>query len=179
MSFAIALQSEVLKTKRTASFWMSILGAAFIPAIFLIKLLLDPAEVAPALKAAPWKMYFAIGWEGLSTFLFPMYIILVCALIPQIEFKNNTWKQVFASPQSTGQIYFSKFLTVHLMIFLCYLLFNVFMILFAVVVNLVHSEYTFLQQPIDWSTLMQLNAKTYISILGISAIQFWLSLRFK
>jgi hypothetical protein len=26
---------------------------------------------------------------------------------------------------------------------------------------------------------MQLNAKTYISILGISAIQFWLSLRFK
>ena len=108
-----------------------------------------------------------------------MYIVLICALIPQIEYKSNAWKQVFATPQSTGQIFFSKFLTVHLLIFFCYTLFNVLMILTGITVNLIHPEYTFLEQSIDWNRLMQLNAKTYISILGISAIQFWLSLRFK
>ncbi len=179
MSFALSLQSELLKTKRTASFWLSILGAALIPTIFFLKCVLDPAEAAPAFQATPWKTYFKIAWEALSTFLLPMYIILICALIPQIEFKNNAWKQVFASPQSTSQIFFSKFLTVHLMILLCYALFNALIIISGVSVNLIHSQYAFLDHSIDWLSLMQLNAKIYISILGISAIQFWLSLRFK
>ncbi len=179
MSFALSLQSEVLKTKRTASFWLSVLGAALIPTIFFLKSVLDPADVAHVFKAAPWKTYFNFAWQALSVFLLPMYIILICALIPQIEYKNNAWKQVFASPQSTAQIFFSKFLTVHLMILFCYLLFSAFIILSGVGVNLIHSQYTFLDKPIDWSTLLKLNAKTYISILGISAIQFWLSLRFK
>jgi hypothetical protein len=179
MNFAAALSSELLKTKRTASFWMSIIGAAFIPAIFAIAYLSNAEKVARKLAVMPWEQHFGNGWQSLSAFLLPMYIILICALIPQIEFKNNAWKQVFSSPQSTGQIFFSKFLTVHLMILLCYTLFNVFMILSALLVNVVNSKYTFLGNPINWTSLMQLNAKTYVSVLGISAIQFWLSLRFK
>lgn len=179
MSFAISLQSELLKTKRTASFWMSILGAAVIPLIFFLKLTLDPADSGDAFGVQPWKKFFGFAWQFLSAFLLPMYIILICALIPQIEFKNNAWKQVFASPQTTGQIFFSKFLTVHLMIFLCYSLFNVLMILSGIGASFIHSVYKFSSSPIDWSQLMQLNVKTYISILGISAIQFWLSIRFK
>lgn len=179
MSFAISLQSELLKTKRTASFWLSIAGAAVIPLIFFLKLAFDPAEASTSFNAAPWKKIFSFAWQFLSGFLLPMYIILICALIPQIEFKNNAWKQVFASPQTTGQIFFAKFLTVHLMIFLCYTLFNVLMILCGVGANLIHSQYKFLATPIDWERLAQLNLKTYFSILGISAIQFWLSIRFK
>lgn len=179
MSFSAALGSELLKTKRTASFWMSIIGAAFIPTLFALAYIFNADKIAPSLAAAPWQKHFGQGWQSLSSFLLPMYIILVCALIPQIEFKSNAWKQVFSSPQSTGQIFFSKFLTVHLLILFCYILFNVFMIGSALVVNLINSKYNFLDKPINWSYLMQLNAKTYISILGISAIQFWLSLRFK
>ncbi|MCW3074917.1 MAG: hypothetical protein JWP69_1986 [Flaviaesturariibacter sp.] len=179
MNFAASLSSELLKTKRTASFWMSIIGAAFIPALFALAYTFNADKIAIKLKVMPWGQHFGQGWQSLSSFLLPMYIILVCALIPQIEFKNNAWKQVFSSPQSTGQIFFSKFLTVHLLILFCYTLFNVFMILFALLVNLINSKYTFLDSSINWSQLMQLNAKTYISILGISAIQFWLSLRFK
>jgi hypothetical protein len=128
---------------------------------------------------APWQIHFSQGWQALSSFLFPMYIILICAMIPQIEFKNNAWKQVFASPQSTAQVFFSKFLTVHLMILFFYALFVGFMLMTGVIADLAHTKYTFLDKPVQWGVLMQLNAKTYISILGISAIQFWLSLRFK
>src|SRR5690349_1843955 len=67
-------------------------------------------------KMMPWEQHFGMGWNSLNSFLLPMYIILICAMIPQIEYKNNAWKQVFSSPQSTANIFFSKFLTVHLMI---------------------------------------------------------------
>ncbi|MDB5250925.1 MAG: hypothetical protein JWP27_94 [Flaviaesturariibacter sp.] len=179
MNFITSLRSEILKTKRTSSVWISLLGALFIPSIFLIMYLTRPDKLVPRLMMAPWQIHFSQGWQGMNSFLFPMYIILICALIPQIEFKNNAWKQVFASPQSTAQVYFAKFLTVHLMILFFYALFVAFMLMTGVVSDLANSKYTFLERRVPWSVLMQLNAKTYISILGISAIQFWLSLRFK
>jgi lantibiotic transport system permease protein len=179
MSLLLSLRSEILKTRRTASFWLSVIGAFFIPAMFFLVYAFKPVSSLKHLKFAPWAIHFAQGWQYLNAFLFPMYIILVCALIPQIEFKNNTWKQVFASPQSTGSIYFSKFLTIHIMILFSYILFNFFMITTALGVNLIHKNFPFIEQHIDWKGLMRLNLKTYISILGISAIQFWLGLRFK
>lgn len=179
MNFIVATQTEIIKTKRTASFWLSVAGAAFIPAIFFIMCVFVEDGIVNDFIAKPWETFFHHGWQFLCAFLLPMYIILICALIPQIEYKSNTWKQVFASPQSTGQIFFSKFLTVHLMILLCYFLFNSLMILSGVSINLIIPGYTFLKHEIDWVSLMQMNGRTYISILGISAIQFWLSLRFK
>lgn len=179
MSFAIATRAELLKTKRTASVWLSVLGAGFIPALFLTIYLVKPEGSINQLRQAPWEVHFMWGWQALSSFLFPMYIILICSLIPQIEFKNNTWKQVFAAPQSAGTIFFSKFLAIHIMILFCFLLINVFMILGGVVANLINAKYSFLHHALPWKSLLRLNVKTYVSILGISAIQYVLSLRFK
>lgn len=179
MSFAIATRAELLKTKRTASVWLSVLGAGFVPALFFTAYLLKPDDTVEKLRAEPWAVHFMYGWRTLSTFLFPMYVILICSLIPQIEYKNNTWKQVFSAPRSIANIFFSKLAVIHLMILLFFLLFNIFMIAGGVVVNLLNNRFTFLQHPIDWEHLVKLNLKTYISILGISAIQYWLSLRFK
>jgi hypothetical protein len=179
MSFPIAISTELLKTKRSASFWLSIIGALFIPGIFFLAFVFNPSETMPEMKATPWSTFFGFGWNFLCAFLFPMFVILVCTLIPQIEFKNNTWKQVFAAPQSYGNIYFSKFVTIHIMILFFYVLFNLFMVLAGVTANLIHSGFTFLEQPIDWEYLLKLNAKTYISILGMSAIQYCLAQRIK
>jgi len=178
MSFIISTQAELLKTKGTASFWLCIIGAAFIPTLLFIALFTDP-DTAKNLANDPWTKFFKMGWQILSVFLLPMYIILVSTLITQIEFKNNTWKQVFATPQSLGNIFFSKFLTIHLMILFCFLLFNIFMILAAITGNAINPKFTFLDRSIDWEMLLKLNFKTYISLLGISAIQYCLSLRFK
>lgn len=179
MSFALSTRAELLKTKRTASFWLSVAGAALIPTILFLAYFFKPEGAYKQLQHDPWSVHFMYGWQSLSAFLFPMYVILICSLIPQIEYKNNTWKQVFASPQSYADIFFSKFLTVHMMIIFCFLLFNFFMILGGIVISLVHPKFTFLDHAIDWPKLLKLNLKTYISILGISAIQYWFSLRFK
>ena len=177
MNFIIDTQTEVIKTKRTASFWLSVMAAGFIPTLLFLGYFFEP-EVSKELSAAPWQRHFFIGWQPLML-LFPMYIILICTLIPHIEYRNNTWKQVFAAPRSIANIYFSKFLTIHLMIFFFYLLFNVFMILTGVFTGLINSKFTFLEHSIDWMHMLKLNFKTYISILGISSIMYWIALRFK
>src|SRR5687767_5691886 len=179
MTFLTDTRSELLKTRRTASFWLSILAAGFIPALFFTSYMVNPAGAHKQLAPMPWEMHFMWGWQALNSFLFPMYVVLICSLIPQIEYRNNTWKQVFASPRSTANIFFSKFLTVHLMIFFFFFLFNGFMLLSGVVANAINDQFNFFEKELPWKKLMQLNAKTYISILGISAIQFWLSIRFK
>ena len=91
MSFTISLQSEVLKTKRSASFWLSILAALVMPVIFFLAFYFEPGGGVKELKQDPWGTYFGWGWGVLNVFIFPMFVILICTLIPQIVYKNNTW----------------------------------------------------------------------------------------
>lgn len=179
MSLLISTQSELLKTKRTYSFWFTIFGAFFIPLMLSIALSTGDDSADKALTNDPWTEYLGMGWQLACIFLLPLFTILVSALVINIEHRNNTWKQVFASPQSVGNIFFSKFITIQVMILFCFLLFNFFLVLVAVIGNLLNPKFNFLHQPINWQHLLVMNFKAYIATLGMSAIQYWLSLRFK
>jgi hypothetical protein len=179
MSLLISTKAEIIKTKRSASFWLSLIGAAIIPLLFFLTLTISPEKNYDRFHVAPWRIVFTQGWQVFNSFLLPMFVILICSLIPQLEYKNNAWKQVFASPQTIGNIFFSKFLTILMMILFLFLLFNIFMILFMIIPNLVYPKYTFLSTRIDWFDLFRLNVKTFVSLLGIISIQYWISLRFK
>lgn len=174
-----SLRAESIKARRSSAFWLSVLGAGFLPLVFLLMYYFKADHFAAALKNNPWTPHFMQGWQALSAFLLPMFIILICSLITQIEYKNNSWKQVFASPQTTAEIFFSKFMTIQFMILLCFVLFDLFMILSAVTANALNRNYSFFSHPIDWEALLRMNFKTYISVLGISAIQYWISLRLR
>ncbi|RYZ19908.1 MAG: hypothetical protein EOO16_18510 [Chitinophagaceae bacterium] len=179
MSIAISYQSEMLKSRRTASFWLAVIGAAFIPTIFFLIYCFKPVKMVAQLQMMPWEQHLLMGWQVFNSFLFPMFIILISALIPQIEFRNNAWKQVWASPQSTGEVFLAKFMAVQSMVLLCVLSFNVFEILAAVLANTINSKYPFFSNRLDWASLLRLNLRTYVSVLGISALQFLVSMRFK
>ena len=53
------------------------------------------------------------------------------------------------------------------------------MLLSGIVPNLFYSKYTFLKNSIDWGALLKLNFKTFVSLLGIISIQYWIGLRFR
>ena len=179
MSFPIAISTELLKTKRSASFWLSIVGAAFIPGIFFLAFVFNPSETMPEMKATPWRTFFGFGWNFLSAFLFPMFVILVCTLIPQIEYKNNTWKQVLASPQTKFNIYFSKFLIIQLLILLFLVMHNLYMILSVMGVHHLRNDIAIYDHGMNWNWFFTFNGNLYLSVLGLSAIQFWLGVRFR
>ena len=97
MKFLTALRSEILKTKRTASFYFTLAGAAPIPAIFLLNVLTGGGDLN-AIRKDPLNGIFELGLERNGVMFLPLFVILVCTLLPQIEYRNNTWKQVFAAP---------------------------------------------------------------------------------
>lgn len=179
MNFFISARTELIKIKRSASLWICFLGAGFIPLIFLLNYALQPEKNLSRLAMFPWAIHFGIGWQAFSSFLLPMFIILICSLIPQIEFKNNTWKQVFASPQPLANIFFSKFFVIIMTIVLLFLLFNFFLVMSAILANLIVPKYSFLKSHVDVITMWKLNWHIFLSVMGIIAFQYFLSLRFK
>ena len=181
MNLLISTQTELLKTKRSAAFWLSIIAALFLPTLFSIGYSVESASIIKQISKMgnAWNFHLGNAWQVANAFLFPMFIILICSLIPQIEYKNNTWKQVYASPQPLANVYFSKFFSIHIMIFFFFVLFNFFLISFALIINLFNSKFQFFDHSINWQMLGRLCLKTYVAILGISAIQYWMSFRIK
>jgi len=180
MSYAISLRTELIKAKRSAALWICILGAGFIPAIFTLVMILNPKEFNhPDFTSHPWQSLFGTAWQAFSAFLLPLFVIIVCSMIVQIEYKNNTWKQVFASPQSIGNIFFSKYSTILLMILFLFVMFNLFLIGGAILANLINNKYTFLSRSLEINSILKMNLKTFVALLGIISIQYWLSLRIK
>lgn len=104
---------EWRKQRRSLAGWAVLAGACFTPAAVLLVRLLH-ADTLPRLYAAPgaWSAYWNSAWESVVVFLLPMGVILVTALLAQIEHRNNTWKQVSVLPVSQATIYAAKLLVV-------------------------------------------------------------------
>ena len=178
-TFLVNTKAEFLKTKRTAAFWLSVAGATFIPLVNFIRLVAKPDHFIPYMHKDPWNIIIDDNWKASTLFLLPMFVILVTSLVVQVEYRNNTWKQVYALPRSYADIFFSRFLVIHCMILFCFILFNVSIIAASSVTNIFHPGYEFFSHPVPWITLLQITGKVYLSVFAITAIQYWLSLRLK
>lgn len=178
MNLAITLRSELLKTRRTAAFYLTGVVAALLPLIYLLDLATDDSDAGP-LKADPWQLFFLEGWRGISFVIFPWFTILLCTLLAQIEFRNNTWKQVLASPVPASGVFFSKFLSVQLLLVAFLVVFNGLMLATGVALHFISPVLPFLDHPFDVQEWLAMNGKTYLAILPISVVQFWLGLRFR
>jgi lantibiotic transport system permease protein len=178
MNLLISLRSEFQKTRRTASFYLTLFGAAAGPVIYLFNLLLDEGEIK-SLEQDPLNALFRMLSEMNGVAFFPLFIILICTLLPQIEYRSNTWKQVFASPQTKGNVFVAKFINLHLLMLVFLIATHVFMFLTIVVVNLIKPNLHLFNHPLDGSTVVVNAANAYILLLAVCTIQFWIGLRFK
>lgn len=174
MSLFISLQSELIKLRRTASLYLTIIAAALIPAM----LFLENLEISPdAPKAVPWSNHFLEGRESLNIIILPLYIILTATLLLQTEYRDRTWKQVLTSPQKLLNVFIAKFIIFHLLILLFLFLYNLWMTITGVSIELIHPN--LFTGSIDVYEIFIANCQAYFLILGISVIQFWLALRFR
>jgi lantibiotic transport system permease protein len=178
-TFLINTKTELWKTRKTAAFWITVIGAAFLPLFFTIAYSVDPKEFLGDLGKDHWGKHIQMSWTGAAALLFPFCVILVTSLVVQIEYRNNTWKQVYASPRSYADIFFSKFCIIHLLILSCFILFDLCVVGGALLANVFRPQYQFLDNPIPWTKLLSFTGKQYIAILGMTSIQYWLSLRIR
>jgi lantibiotic transport system permease protein len=176
MNLFISLRSEILKTKQTASFYFTLIGAAVIPVTFLLNVLMDGIEET---RKDPLNAIFKLGSEMNGLVIFPMFVILICTLLPQIEYRNNTWKQVLTSPQTKANVLLAKYLNVQLLILLFLVANLVFMFITIVAAHFIDPTLNLLNQPLNGHTILVNTLNAYGTNLAVCAIQFWIGLRFK
>src|SRR4051812_28479145 len=97
--FFRSLGSEWLKTKRSLAFWIVIIGGFFTPAVVTVARIIQ-YKTLPVLYSSPefWRLLWQNSWESMAIFLLPLGVILTTSLITQLEYKNNTWKQLHTLP---------------------------------------------------------------------------------
>jgi hypothetical protein len=184
MSLTISLKSELTKIKRSPIWILTFVAAALAPALLLLAISEthdggQPSDDIGKMAKGAWDFYYYQGIGILSFVFLPMFVILTSTLLPQIEYRNHTWKQVLASPQSYGKLYISKFLIFQLVIVVFIVASLAFMALSGVVSAALNPKFNFYAHPLDWEKMLLSFAKAYVAILGLSAIQFWVGLRFK
>lgn len=180
MNFIHSFQSEWLKKRRSLASWLVVIGAFFTPTIILL-VRLKNYRALPKINTAEdfWTKLWFTTWESMTILLLPMGIILATALITQIEYKNNAWKQLHATPQSFSTIFFAKFAVILVMIFEVFVLFNLGFFLAAYIPSIILSDVPFPTAPIPYQLMLETNAKFFIECLPILALQYLLSLHFK
>ncbi|CAN5295555.1 hypothetical protein BH09BAC5_BH09BAC5_04420 [soil metagenome] len=179
MKFIYSLQSEWLKTKRSAASWLCLAGGFFVPLIYFIAFLKNQNSINDAYPFVNiWKSHFLQMWQNMAVFLLPMGVILASSLITQMEFKNNTWKQLNTTPQSYATIFLAKFSVIVLMILKFFLFFN-FGIFFTAIVPCLIFDHHFPIMPVPVLFFLKVNAKIFLACMPIIAIQYLISLKFK
>lgn len=177
MNLLISFRSELLKTKRTAAFYLAFVTGTFGLLIYMLDFLTD--GVSPERRPILFNEMMTDKFQVAAFLLFPLFIILTCTLLPQIEYKNNAWKQVLASPQQKWMVFVSKFLNVQLFIIVFLFTDLLMMLLGAVLLHFIDPTLDVLNQPVDVKEIFKIRANAYVALLAMCALQFWLGLRMK
>lgn len=179
-AFADSVQSEWLKQRRSLASWMVLVGAFFTPAIMITARLLNQGGLAAAYARDDfWQALWRSSWESAAIFFLPMGAVLATSLIAQLEFKNNTWKQVRALPLSDATIYFSKLAIVLAMLALFFVLFNVGIYLSALLPSVLVAGVPYPPAPLPWQTFLREDLLYFVDCLPIVALQYLVSLQFR
>jgi hypothetical protein len=179
-SFIHCFKSEWLKTRRTTAFWLVVLGGFFIPAILIAVRIIDSNQLVAIYKNKFfWEALFSQSWQIMAVFLLPMGVILATSLITQIEYRNNTWKQLHTTPQSYSIIFATKLTVILVMMLQFFVLFNLGIYLAGIIPALFYNNIHLPAQPIPYVRFLQINAQFFIDCLPIVAIQLLVAMQFK
>jgi hypothetical protein len=184
-TFILTFRAELIKIKSTFALWLVILGAAFIPFFLLLNYIYNLKKYIPQPGVNPWHEYLRNGFNSVHFTFLPLLIVLLIALLLNIEHKSNAWKHIFVLPVSKSKIFFSKYLVLICLMILFYILVVFFFLTGGVILGLWKSEFNFLRYIPSYSYhsiqsgIASFIARSFISVSAVMAIHFWLSFRLK
>ncbi len=177
MSLLVSLRSEIVKNKRTSAFYFTLAAAAFGPFMSMLDLAFDGVDKDH--RTDILNELFTTKYMMTGAVVFPIFIILACALLPQTEYRNNAWKQVLASPQPWLHVFLAKFVNIQGLILLFFATNQLLMLANAVFLHFADPSLQIFTQPLDVSAMLTILGNSYLSLLAMCALQFWLGLRFR
>lgn len=179
-TFIHSFSAEWLKKRRSFASWLVLIGGLFIPFINVIIFIVYPKQLLN-LHAAPrfWENLFQHSWQSMAFMLLPMGIVLAVSLVTQLEFRNNTWKQLHTSPIPFATIYFSKLAVLIFMMLQLFIVFNLAMYLGAIIPSVFNNKIPYPLYHVDILYFLKENARYFVLCLPLMALQYVISLQFK
>jgi len=177
--FVYSFQSEWLKKKHSAAAALVWIGAFFIPLLMLIIRLKKFRSLASD-NASPglWDWLYGMSWQFMTFFLLPLGVMLATSLITQLEYRNNTWKQLYTTPQDMSTIFLSKLSILLVMLVQFFLLFNIGIWLTGVL-PAVFRGVAFPRASFPWVKFLQGSGYFFIDSLPVVGLQYLVSLQFR
>jgi len=178
-NFILNTSTEFIKSRKTFAWWLVILGSGFMPVFVSFVFLSKWERLVPQPGHNPWDDFTEMSWKGMGFLYTPFFIVLLTCLFFNIEHKNNTWKHIFTLPITKSNIYLSKLVTLIIFIALFYILYIPIWIGCGFTVGLIKPQLELTTHLPNYTSLLNLCFHSFIASLGILAIHFWLSIRFK
>lgn len=171
---------EWMKKRKSLASWLVITGGFFVPLISTFIFIFYPKQLIALHSSGKfWILMFQKSWQLMAFMLLPMGIVLAVSLVTQLEFKNNSWKQLHTMPVTFSNIYLSKLMVLLLMLVQLFVLFNIGIYLSAVIPSIFNSSIPFPIHTIDVIYFIKENTNYFIICLPMIAIQYLIGLQFK
>src|SRR5690606_25656655 len=90
-----------------------------------------------------------------------------------------TWKQVLTSPQTKSNVFAAKFINIQLLIGVFLITNLLLMFICTIVLHFMEPSLNVLNQPLNGYNVFMTRVISYVALLAICCIQFWLGLKFK
>ncbi len=104
-----ALHGELLKTRRTLAFWLTLIAPAVVVGLHMVMFYQQRATYqARGFRVTAWIDYGQMTLVLWGLLMLPLFITLETALIANWEHKNAQWKHLFALPIPRGALYTAK-----------------------------------------------------------------------
>ncbi len=174
-----SLTNETLKLKRTFAFWLTMISACLIPILFFVVYLVKWEKLIPEAGVNPWDQFANEQIRSTLAALVPLFIVLITSLIIQIEHKALAVKQLFTTPIPKWSSYFGKLSIIMALVFFTYAFYYLLILINGNLLGILRPSLKFSEFSPDYLYHAKVLFRSFASVLGILAIQFWLSFRFK
>ncbi|WP_320018587.1 ABC transporter permease [Labilibaculum manganireducens] len=177
--YTSSIKSELIKVKNTSVVWLTITTALLFPLLFFAGQIVMYEKSTGGTGINPWIQFVDSQVQTFVPFFIPMFITLITSLIMQVEHKSLGFKYLFALPIPKWSVYFGKLTIVIIALIITYSINYSAIMLSGLVLGLIHADLGFLDFHPDYFNHIKLLFTSFTACLGIIAIQFWLSFRFK
>ena len=174
--FIKAFKAEWLKLRNSGMFWLVLIMAAFIPAIFTIAgLVVSESGIDSGSNENAWKSLVESCFQGFGIFFYPIFLALVAVRLTQMEHRGGGWKLIEVQPISRLSLYLGKFSISVVVALTCILALILWSLLSGTIIMLAKPGSGFSKSTVPVEFISGLGLRLLIAGLGILGIQYLFS----
>jgi len=178
VSYTSLLRAEFIKYKGTLLMYMALFAPLLIVFIYFMAGVAKGTDFLDP-EADVWFVYALRIMQMGYGFFYPLHLILIGALVSQVDHSNDTWKHLLVQPIPRSSVYWIKLLGFIGMTFVSIVIFMVSILLTGMMLDFVHPEIGLgLPGNIVWF-ILKASGAAFLASMGILGIQYAVSIHWK